>query len=72
MIKLNGSSKKKSKKALLKSAQGVIEYVLVFTVAVVVMYFFATRFDFADLRNFAVFGIFNNRTNTIVIPPMTE
>ena len=51
MIKLNGSSKKKSKKALLKSAQGVIEYVLVFTVAVVVMYFFATRFNFADLRN---------------------
>ena len=55
-----------------KIAQGVVEYILVFIIATFAMYMFATKFDFKKLRGFAVYGIFNNSNNTVVIPPMTE
>lgn len=56
-----------------KKAQGLIEYILVFLFAAVVMYYFAAKLDISKLKNFAIYGIRNqNAINRIILPPMTD
>ena len=71
MLKLDCKLAKSN--SALKSSQGLIEYVMVFIMVVVVMYAFATRFDFSALKKFAIYGIFKQgEPNKVILPPMTD
>lgn len=54
-------------------AQGLIEYILVFLFAAVVMFYFASKLDITKLKNYAIYGLRNlNTPNKIILPPMTD
>ncbi len=56
-----------------KKSQGLIEYIMVFIFAAIVMYAFAMRIDLKKIKNFAIFGIKKPNAETkITIPPMTD
>ena len=56
-----------------KFSQGLIEYILVFIFASIVLYFFAGKIDLSKLKTFAVYGIKKpSSPAVIVIPPMTD
>jgi len=55
------------------NAQGLVEYILVFLFAAVVMYYFAAKLDISKLKNFAIYGIRNpGAPSKVIIPPMTD
>ncbi len=57
----------------MKAAQGLIEYILVFLFATVVLYFFASKIDLSKLKGFAVYGVKKQGSvNKIILPAMTE
>ena len=63
----------KKKRNDILNAQGLVEYILVFLFAAVVMYYFAAKLDVSKLKNFAIYGIRNQSTpNKLIIPPMTD
>ena len=54
-------------------AQGVVEYMLVFVFAAVLMYGISMMFDFKALKNYAIYGILDKvNKSKIIIPPMTD
>ena len=57
----------------LYKAQGVVEYMLVFVFATILMYGISMMFDLKSLKSFAIYGIVNrDNPAKIVLPPMTE
>ncbi len=55
------------------NAQGVVEYMLVFIFATILMYGISLKFDLKSLKSFAIYGIVDKSNPTkIVLPPMTE
>jgi len=57
----------------MKQAQGLVEYILVFIFATVVLYFFASKIDIGKLKTFAGFGIKHpDSASKIILPPMTD
>ena len=56
-----------------RNAQGLLEYVLVFLFATVVLYFFASQINIAKLKTFAIYGVKDRANPTkIIIPPMSD
>lgn len=56
-----------------RNAQGLLEYVLVFLFAAVVLYFFAGQINLAKLKTFAIYGVRDqSNTSKIIIPPMSD
>lgn len=54
-------------------AQGLVEFMMVFLFAAVVMYAVSMMFDFKALKSFSVYGIVDkNNANKIIVPPMSE
>lgn len=73
MLKLCCRLKKLEVECESRRAQGLVEYILVFILSAVVMYAFATRFDYNKLKNFSLHGFFRNNNRTeIILPPMTD
>lgn len=57
----------------MKKSQGLVEYILVFVVAALAMYYFASQFDLNKLKTFAIFGVKDTAApQKIIIPPMTK
>ncbi len=56
-----------------RPAQGVVEYMLVFVFAAILMYGIAMMFDLKDLKTFAIYGILDKTNKSkIILPPMTD
>ena len=54
-------------------AQTLLEYILVFLMAAIIMYGIATMFDLKSLKNFAIYGILDRENQSkIILPPMTD
>jgi len=54
-------------------AQGVVEYMLVFVFAAILMYGIAMMFDLKGLKTFAIYGILDKTNKSkIILPPMTD
>lgn len=54
-------------------AQGVVEYMLVFVFAAILMYSISMMFDLKSLKTFALYGILDKDNSAkIILPPMTE
>ena len=54
-------------------AQTLLEYILVFTFATIVMYFFASKIDLSSLKSFAIYGIRRQTAPSVIeIPAMTK
>lgn len=57
----------------LSKAQGLVEYVLVFLFATIVMYYAASRIDLSTLKSFAIRAFRSEQSNnSFVVPPMTD
>lgn len=64
---------KKTNKNKYLMAQGVVEYMMVFVFAAILMYGIAMMFDLKSLKNFAIYGILDKTNKSkIIIPPMTD
>ena len=56
-----------------KKAQTLLEYILVFLMAGLIMYGIAMLFNLKSLKNFAIYGtVDRGNSGKIVLPPMTD